>query len=193
MTLAPLFLLDTCSIVNLTYSHEVSELFAETLRPYLSWVEVVRTELRTKTTSRPPLPNAVTALRWGNAKLGAPIQVEDGGADLLAIDQIRKSIGVDYNNSPFQHLGEATSIYYLSERGGGTLVSDDHGARSEARVRGLRAMSTVGFVSKAMTDPSKITDAVIDGYLERLRGVGGRMQVPLTASALRSGELMGWK
>lgn len=191
MTLPPLYLLDTCTIINLTYSQPISALFQKLMVPSLGWVEVVKTELRTKTTSRPPLPNAVQALRWGLTNLGTPIPMTEDSADLRSIAEIQASIGLAPGGSPFQHLGEATSIYYLNLRGGGFLVSDDHDARSEAQVRGVRALSSVGLISRFMRNPLKLSDDEVDKYLDRLRSAG-RMHVPLTASTLRAGDLMGW-
>lgn len=113
MKLAPLYLLDTCTVINLTYSQPITNFFESSFRTFLGWVEVVHTELDNKANTRPPLPNAPLALQWGISNLGTPIQVQDGNVDFDSIFTIRASIAGTSVLAPFAHLGEAASIYHL--------------------------------------------------------------------------------
>jgi hypothetical protein len=192
MTLPPLYLLDTCTLINLTYSQPVSDLIQSQMSPHLGWMETVKTELQSIVKSQNPIPNSIQALRWGLAQLGTPIVIEGNRANGEAILEIRASIGLADGGSPFQHLGEATIIHHLVLRGEGFLISDDHGARSAARARGVKAVSSVGLANKFMGDHSKLSAAEVDQYLGGLRNAE-RMRVSLTASDLMAGDFKGWR
>jgi predicted nucleic acid-binding protein len=94
------------------------------------------------------------------------------------------------NDDGLDHLGEAASIHLLTIAGGGRLISDDHGARSVARARGVRAASTVGVIAELLARRI-ITAALVETYLRVLRA-RDRMRAPLTPIDLLAGALGSW-
>lgn len=185
------YLLDTCTIINITYSHQVTKIFEIVVGANLGWLETVRLELKRRVAANPQLPNSLQALRWANLHLGTPIEMTEDNADLSEVNEIQIKLEGLGSVITSQHLGEASTISHLLHRGDGYLVSDDHSARSEARSRGVRAISSVGIVDKVLASGLHISNAEADQYFNRLRSAN-RMNINLTASTLRGGNMMGW-
>jgi hypothetical protein len=190
------WLFDTCSIINLSYCQPVATVFKDRYTGRAGWVKAVQTELISQRGRRPPHPQAGRAMNWATTWLGDPI-VLDEEADIEAVEDIRVAVAAGGGVSALDHLGEAASIVALEKHrtawGGGRLVSDDRGARDEARRRGLAAASTVGIVAKLLTlSPAPLAIEQVDMYLNVLRS-RDRMHAPLTASHLLAGELDSWQ
>lgn len=189
--MTPTLLLDTCSIINLSYCSPVATLFKARYVRRAGWVRAVRTELTHQRTKRPPHPQAGRACNWAVTWLGEPIDITDP-SDQVAVEAIQYEISLGSDNDTLDHLGEAASIHLLSAAGTGRLISDDHGARGTARNarHNVRASSTVGVLA-ALLARNDIDPATVDTYLDTLRAQG-RMRVGLTATDLLAGELGPW-
>jgi hypothetical protein len=88
----------------------------------------------------------------------------------IATESIQRAIAVGSSDSARDHLGEAASIALFQRPKNGRLISDDHGARAEARKRGVAASSTVGVVAQLLGTPESGVDrAMADIYLETLQ------------------------
>lgn len=108
---------------------------------------------------------------------------------LLATENIQRNIAAGNTDSALDHLGEAASIALLQSAGKGRLISDDHGARSETRLRGVNASSTVGVIAKLLAVAgSGVDTAMADMYLQTLR-TRQRMHAQLTSTDLLAGDL----
>jgi hypothetical protein len=190
------WLFDTCSIINLSYCQPVAAVFRKRYAGEAGWVKAVQTELASQRARRPPHPQAGRAMSWATTWLGDPI-VLDEAADIEATEAVRIAVAAGGGISALDHLGEAASIVALEKHqaawAGGRLISDDRGARDEARRRGLLAASTVGVVARLLTlSPAVLTVAHADTYLTVLRE-RDRMHVPLTATDLLAGDIGPWE
>lgn len=188
----PKLLLDTCSIINLSYCAPVAAIFRNRYEGTAGWVRAAHDELVRQRGRRPPHPQAGRATNWAATWLGMPIEMTD--IDLiLATESIQRDISAGSAESALDHLGEAASIALLHSAGTGRLISDDHGARGEARKRGVRTSSTVGVIAQLLTiTGSGVDAAVADIYLETLQ-VQGRMHVQLKSAHLFAGDLGPWQ
>lgn len=146
----PALLLDTCSIINLSYCVPVAEVFRSRYTGAAGWVRATHAELVRQRRRRPPHPQAGRAGNWAATWLGTPIEMADE-ALLVATESIQRSIAVGTTDSALDHLGEAASIALLQAAGAGRLITDDHAARAECRRRGVRAVSTVGVIAHLLT------------------------------------------
>jgi hypothetical protein len=188
----PRLLLDTCSIINLSYCAPVAAAFRIRYEGSAGWTQAAKDELVRQRRRMPPHPQAGKAANWAAIWLGAPIKIIDEEL-LVAIARIQHDIAVGGADSALDHLGEAASIALLESAGSGRLISDDHAARGEARRRGVRASSTVGVIAQLLTiDGSGIDVAVADIYLEILQ-TRGRMHVPLKSADLLMDDLGPWE
>src|SRR2546421_9163039 len=145
-----MWLFDTCSIINLSYCLPVAAVFKARYASRGGWVKAVQTELTWQRARQPPHPQAGRAMSWASTWLGMPIEIHDEEA-MRAVETVRIAIAAGSGRSSLDHLGEAASILVLQEKGDGRLISDDRGARDEARRRGISAASTVGVVAKLLT------------------------------------------
>jgi predicted nucleic acid-binding protein len=187
----PALLLDTCSIINLSYCSPVATLFKGRFTGRAGWVRAVKTELTHQRAKRPPHPQAGRACNWAVTWLGEPIEIVDR-SDQLAVEAIQYEVSLGSDNDALDHLGEAASIHLLPAAGTGRLITDDHAARAIARntKHGVRASSTVGvlatFLARNVVDP-----ATVGTYLDILRAQG-RMRIGLTATDVLAGDLGPW-
>jgi hypothetical protein len=188
----PRLLLDTCSIINLSYCPPVASVFRSRYEGTAGWTEAAHAELVRQRGRRPPHPQAGRATNWAATWLGAPIEMID--VDLIiATESIQRSIAAGSTESALDHLGEAVSIALLESAGSGRLISDDHAARGEARKRGVLASSTVGVIAQLLTiDGSGVDAAMADTYLETLQ-TRDRMHVRLKSVHLLAGDLGPWQ
>ncbi|WP_300605518.1 hypothetical protein [Trebonia sp.] len=188
----PKLLLDTCSIINLSYCAPVAAIFRNRYEGSAGWVRAAHDELVRQRGRRPPHPQAGRATNWAATWLGAPIEMTD--IDLIiATESIQRDIAAGSANSALDHLGEAASIALLQWAGTGRLISDDHGARGEARKRGVRTSSTVGVMAQLLTIAgSGIDVAMADTYLEILQAQD-RMHMQLKSVDLLAGDLGPWQ
>ena len=188
----PKLLLDTCSIINLSYCPPVAAIFRSRYQGSAGWTEAAHAELVRQRGRRPPHPQAGRATNWAATWLGAPIEMTD--VDLIiATESIQRDIAAGCTDSALDHLGEAASIALLQSAGAGRLISDDHAARGEARKRGVRASSTVGVIAQLLTiDGSGVDAAMADSYLRTLQE-RDRMHVRLKSVDLLTGDLGPWQ
>jgi predicted nucleic acid-binding protein len=185
-------LLDTCSIINLSYRLPIALAFKERYSGRAGWVRAVQTELTNQRLRRPPHPQAGRASNWAVSWLGQLLGMTDL-VQQMEVERIQRSISVGGSTSAADHLGEAVSIVLLKAAGAGRLISDDHGARDEARRNGVLASSTVGVIAQLLTITNgALSSAQADTYLETLRA-RGRMNASLTSLDLLSGELGAWR
>ena len=184
-------LLDTCSIINLSYCRPVAELFKNKFAGRAGWVRAVKTELTDLRGKRPPQPQAGRAHSWAITWLDVPIEVTDAAAQ-IAVEAIQTEISLGGDDDALSHLGEAASIFVLSMAGSGRLVSDDHSARATARKPeyNVRAASTIGVLA-ALLARNEVDPATTDLYLDTLRS-RKRMRVGLTSTDLLAGDLGPW-
>lgn len=187
----PALLIDTCSIINLSYCAPVATLFRGRYESRAGWVRAAHEELIRQRTRRPPHPQAGRALNWAATWLGIPIEITSE-ALISETERIQRDIAVGAVESALDHLGEAASIALLQSAGTGRLITDDHAARAEARRRGLRASSTVGVLAQLLAIPRSGSDAVMaDLYLKTLQS-HDRMHASLTSMDLLAGDLGPW-
>jgi hypothetical protein len=188
----PKLLLDTCSIINLSYCPPVAAIFRSRYQGTAGWTESAHAELVRQRGRRPPHPQAGRATNWAATWLGMPIEMTD--IDLIiATESIQRDIASGSSESALDHLGEAASIALLQSAGAGRLISDDHAARGEARKRGVRASSTVGVIAQLLTiEGSGVDQAMADTYLETLQ-TRERMHAQLKSVDLLAGNLGPWQ
>jgi len=188
----PKLLLDTCSIINLSYCAPIAAVFRNRYERTAGWTCAAKEELVRQRGRKPPHPQAGRAVNWATAWLGTPIEVIDEDL-ILSTASIQRDIAAGSADSALDHLGEAASIALLQYAGAGRLISDDHAARGEARKRGVRASSTVGVVAQLLTvGGSGIDTALSDIYLDTLQA-RDRMHVRLKSLDLLAGDLGPWQ
>jgi predicted nucleic acid-binding protein len=188
---APALLLDTCTIINLSYCSPVAALFKARFAGRAGWTRAVQTELARQRSKKPPHPQAGRASNWAASWLPPPIEIVDP-ADQIAIARIQAQVALGGQDDSLDHLGEASSIHLLTISGAGRLISDDHGARAVARNQHkVRASSTVGVLSELLAR-GMVTPATVDLYLDTLRAQK-RMQVALTSQDLLRRHLGPWE
>jgi hypothetical protein len=187
----PALLLDTCSIINLSYCSPVATVFKDTYKGRAGCARAVKTELTHQRTRRPPHPQAGRACNWAVTWLGEPIPVSDPD-EQIAVAAIQNEISFGSDNDALEHLGEAVSIHLLATAGSGRVISDDHAARDTARntKHNVRASSTVGVLAHLLAR-NDVDPATVDTYLNTLR-VQRRMRTGLTATHLLAGNLGPW-
>lgn len=191
-----MWLFDTCSVINLSYFAPVGTLIRDRYRHRSGWVQAVHAELLDQRAKRPPHPQAGRAANYASTWLGRPIVLDDP-ADAEAVEAIRTAIAAGGGDSELDHLGEAASIHALLKHaeiwGPSRLISDDRGARDEARRRGVAAASTVAVIARllAVTPDPPLTPATADAYLDTLRR-NERMRAQLTSAHLLAGDLQSW-
>lgn len=182
-------LLDTCSLINLSYYSPVATLFRDRYKGRGGWAAAVQSELTRQRTRKPPHPQAGRARNWAVTWLGDPFLIVDE-EDQIAVAEIQATIAVGSDDDSLDHLGEAASIHLLTVAGGGRLISDDHGARAVARQHAVKASSTVGVLAELLA--RNIVDAAaVDAYLDILR-TRRRMRARITSIDLLAGELGSW-
>lgn len=188
----PRLLLDTCSIINLSYCAPIAAAFKNRYERTAGWTRAAKEELVRQRGRKPPHPQAGRAVNWATAWLGTPIEITDEDL-ILSTASIQRDIAAGNIDSALDHLGEAASIALLQSAGAGRLISDDHAARGEARKRGVRASSTVGVVAQLLTvGGSGIDTALADIYLDTLQA-RDRMHVRLKSLDLLAGDLGPWQ
>lgn len=189
---APALLLDTCSVINLSYCSPVASVFRSRYEGRAGWVRAVQAELVRLRSRQPPHPQAGRACSWAVSWLGNPVDIVDEDL-LITIEDIQRAIAVGCADSAFDHLGEAASIALFHRAKRGRLISDDHGARAESRNRGVAASSTVGIVAQLLNIPESGLDrAMAETYLETLQA-RGRMHTRLRSIDLLAGDLGAWR
>jgi len=172
---APALLLDTCSIINLSYCRPVASAFRSRYEGAARWVRATQAELVRQRSRRPPHPQAGHASNWAATWLGMPIEMVDENL-LVATESIQRAIAARYTDSALDHLGEAASIALLQSVGKGRLMSDDHAARAESRKRGVRASSTQshGMSTGSIRAPIARACSVSEGRPARKSATSGR-------------------
>jgi len=191
-TPVPALLIDTCSIINLSYCAPVAALFRRRYETNAGWVRATHAELVRQRGRRPPHPQAGRASNWAATWLGMPIEMVDEGL-LVLTEGIQRDIAVGSSDSALDHLGEAASIALLQSAASGRLISDDHAARAESRKRGVKASSRVGVIAHLLGVAGSGVDAALaDTYLQTLRA-RRRMHVQLTSIDLLAGDLGPWQ
>jgi predicted nucleic acid-binding protein len=184
-------LLDTCTIINLSYCSPVATLFKTRYAGRAGWTRAVREELTRQRSRKPPHPQAGRASNWAASWLPTPIEIIDP-ADQIAIATIQHQIALGSEDDNLDHLGEATSIHLLAVAAAGRLISDDHGARAVARNQyHVRASSTVGVLTELLAR-GQIQPEAADLYLDTLR-THRRMRVALTSRDLLARNLGPWE
>jgi hypothetical protein len=159
----PRLLLDTCSIINLTYCAPVAAAFRSRYEGIAGWTQAAKDELVRQRGRMPPHPQAGKAANWAVTWLGVPIEIIDEDL-LIAITRIQHDIAVGGADSALDHLGEAASIALLQSAGSGRLTIDESG----------------------------IDAAMADVYLETLQSCD-RMHAPLKSTDLLMGDLGPWQ
>lgn len=188
----PRLLIDTCSIINLSYCAPVGSVFRSRYEGVAGWVRATQAELIRQRSRRPPHPQAGRAGNWAASWLGMPIEMVDENLR-FATEDIQRAIAAGRTDSALDHLGEAASIALLQSAGKGRLISDDYAARAESRKRGIRASSTIGVVAQLLTVPgSGVDTAMADTYLQTLQA-RERMHAQLTSIDLLAGDLGPWQ
>ena len=188
--MTPDLLLDTCSIINLSYCSPVAVLFKDKYAGRAGWARAVHSELTRQRTKCPPHPQAGRACNWAVSWLEPPIEITDPDGQ-IAVAAIQNQIALGSGDDTLDHLGEAASIHLLTKAGTGRLISDDHGARDTARTsHDVLATSTVGVLA-ALLARSEVELDLADIYLSTLREKG-RMRAILTATDLLAGNLGPW-
>lgn len=186
-----MWLLDTCSIINLSYCSPIATTFKNRYQGKAGWARAVREELTAQRSRTPPNPQAGRASNWAVSWLGDSILVVDESR-MVNIEATQRRIKRNSGASELEHLGEAASIDILFNVGQGRLISDDHAARSEARRVGVRASSTIGIFAKLLALPSSpISTQDVDTYLNLLRQ-HKRLHMSLTSSDLLASNLGAW-
>jgi hypothetical protein len=188
----PDFLIDTCSVINLSYCRPVAQLFQTRYSGRIGWTRAVYAELVRLRTKHPPHPQAGRAVNWGSGWLGRQVEVS-GEERLELVEEIRLAIALRQGSeSELDHLGESASIVAALDLGGVRLISDDRGARGEASVRKVGSISTVGILAQLLRrNPAVVSTGDVDSYLDVLRA-NGRMHEQLDTTDLRNGRLGGW-
>jgi hypothetical protein len=185
-------MIDTCSIINLSYCAPVGSVFRSRYEGVAGWARATQAELLRQRSRRPPHPQAGRAGNWAASWLGMPIEMVDENLR-FATEDIQRAIAAGRTDSALDHLGEAATIALLQSTGKGRLISDDHAARAESRRRGIRASSTVGVVAQLLTVPgSRVDTALADMYLQALQA-RKRMHAQLTSIDLLAGDLGPWQ
>jgi hypothetical protein len=188
----PALLLDTCSIINLSYCTPVAAIFRSRYENKAGWVRATQAELVRQRGKRPPHPQAGRASNWAATWLGMPIEMVDEEL-LVATESIQHDIAVGGSGSALDHLGEAASIALLQSAGAGRLISDDHTARAESRKRGIKASSTIGVIAQLLSiADSGVDSGLANTYLKTLLA-RKRMHVQLTSIDLLAGDLGPWQ
>jgi hypothetical protein len=188
----PALLLDTCSIINLSYCRPVAAVIRGRYEGRAGWVRAAHRELVRQRSRRPPHPQAGNACGWAVTWLGPPIEIADEKM-FATIESIQRDIAVGSADSALDHLGEAACIALLESAGTGRMISDDHAARAESRRRGVAASSTIGVIAQLLNIPGSGVDNVMtDLYLRTLRE-RKRMHARLTAIDLLAGDLGPWE
>jgi hypothetical protein len=191
-----MWLFDTCSLINLSYCSPIAAVFKARYNGTAGWVKAVQAELVDQRAKRPPHPQAGKAVNWASSWLGAAIVLDDDG-DAEAVEEIRVAVSAGGGTSELDHLGEAASIRALLKYGptwgSCRLISDDRGARDEARRRNVAAASTVGVVAKLIAlEPAPVPVANAELYLGTLRK-RRRMHVELSVDDLLANVLGSWE
>lgn len=188
----PEILLDTCSIINLSYCQPVATIFRSRYEGAAGWTRAAKDELVRQRGRRPPHPQAGKAANWAVTWLGMPVEITDETL-ILATASIQSDIAAGSSDSALDHLGDSASIALLQWAGTGRLISDDHAARGEVRRRGVKASSTVGVLARLLkVDGSGVDPATADIYLEVLQAQN-RMHVRLKSGDLLAGDLGPWQ
>lgn len=112
----PRLLIDTCSIINLSYCAPVGSAFRIRYEGVAGWVRATQAELVRQRSRRPPHPQAGRAGNWAASWLGMPIEVLDENL-LVATESIQRVIAAGCTDSALDHLGEAASIVLLQSLG----------------------------------------------------------------------------
>lgn len=117
----PALLLDTCTIINLSYCSPVATLFKTRYEGRAGWTRAVREELTRQRTRKPPHPQAGRASNWAASWLPSPIEIINP-ADQIAIATIQQQIALGSEDDNLDHLGEASSIHLLAVAAAGRLI-----------------------------------------------------------------------
>lgn len=134
---------DTASLISLVCSRAaVTHMRGPGVLRDPGWASAIPGELRRLHALDPPTAHAGQAQRLAVAWLGAPVRELPEEVD--AIWDLRDRIAAGTGH-PDEHLGEAQSIV-LARRLGAVLVSEDAGARAEARAEKVHALSLYGLL-----------------------------------------------
>jgi hypothetical protein len=112
----PRLLIDTCSIINLSYCAPVGAVFRSRYEGVAGWVRATQAELLRQRSRRPPHPQAGRAGNWAASWLGMPVEMVDESLR-VATESIQRAIAAGCTDSALDHLGEAASIALLQSAG----------------------------------------------------------------------------
>jgi hypothetical protein len=87
----PIHLLDTCSIINLSYCAPVASAFRSRYEGSAGWVRATQAEPVRQRCRRPPHPQAGRASNWAAMWLGIPIEIVDENL-LFETESIQRNI-----------------------------------------------------------------------------------------------------
>ena len=132
-----------------------------------AWAKVIPVELSGLNGRKPPTQYAGQAHRLALSWLGAPLVELPAEEEQVFALRDRIAAGAGH---PDEHLGEAQSIV-IAKRLGAVFVSDDGGARAEASVEKVRAVSVCGLLGLHQAN-NKITAAVATAALGELISSG---------------------
>jgi len=98
----PRLLIDTCSIINLSYCAPVGSVFRSRYEGVAGWVRATHAELVRQRSRRPPHPQAGRAGNWAASWLGMPIEMADENL-LVTTESIQRAIST---RLPVSHAAE---------------------------------------------------------------------------------------
>lgn len=98
----PKLLLDTCSIINLSYCPPVAAIFRSRYEGTAGWVRAAHDELVRQRGRRPPHPQAGRATNWAATWLGMSIEMTDINL-ILATESIQRDIAAGSTDSALDH------------------------------------------------------------------------------------------
>lgn len=134
---------DTASLISLVCSRvAVSHVRGPGVLRRPGWASAIPGELRRLHALDPPTAHAGQAHRLAVSWLGTPVRELPEEVDTIWDLRDRIAAGTGH---PDEHLGEAQSII-VARRLGAILISEDAGARAEARTEKVRALSLYGLL-----------------------------------------------
>ncbi|MDQ1292602.1 MAG: hypothetical protein QG608_482 [Actinomycetota bacterium] len=179
---------DTASLISLVCSRAAVKHVRGrgTLRDP-GWASAIPSELRRLHSLDPPTAHAGQAHRLAVSWLGDPIRELPEEIDTIWDLRDRIAAGTGH---PDEHLGEAQSIV-VARRLDAVLISEDAGARAEARVEKVRALSLYGMLGVHL-QRGLLTPEVAATIVADLHGSGrGPRQVSLhLRSLIATGHVM---
>jgi hypothetical protein len=187
----PRLLIDTCSIINLSYCAPVGSIFRSRYEGVAGWVRATQAELVRQRSRRPPHPQAGRAGNWAASWLGMPIEILD--ENLLVATEASSASSPLVTPTPHLTTWGKQRASRCSSRSGKdgssamiTRPEPRHGSEGSRRVP-RSAIAQLLTVAGSGVDPT-----MADTYLQTLRA-RGRMHAQLTSIDLLAGDLGPWQ